>query len=382
MPGNLHIALVANYRPDGQYSMLRFADMLEAGLRDRGLTVTRLEPAIVCGGTGPLAKWRGYVDKYLLFPGRLKRDLRQLSAASERLVVHVLDHSNASYLTAATGLPRLINCHDLMAIKSALGLVPQNPTRWSGRVLQRWIFKHLKRAPHIAAISVKTMADLKTLAGMGEERVTHVSLALPYPFEPMDTERANAFNSPLQPPYFLHVGSDAWYKNRPGVLAIFRQLRRTYPEAKLAFVGPPSAELEREIEVQLLGSSVVFIRDITDEKLQALYSRAECLLFPSFDEGFGLPIAEAQACGCPVAITDREPMTEVGGDAAIKLPRAPAKTDERNHWAATCAELIKAGLQQRDSLVADGLENAKRFDLSVMVERAIDLYEQLAEVAP
>ena len=68
-----------------------------------------------------------------------------------------------------------------------------------------------------------------------------------------------------------------------------------------------------------LRDRVIELTNITNEDLRALYSKATALLFPSLREGFGWPIIEAQACGCPVFTSDRVPMTEVGGDAAIYL---------------------------------------------------------------
>ncbi|MEM8549295.1 MAG: glycosyltransferase family 1 protein [Verrucomicrobiota bacterium] len=372
-----HIVLIANYRPDGQYSMLRFADMLERQLIKEGLRVTRLEPKRVFGGKGPLAKWRGYVDKYLLFPGRLRRELKRLANAHSRLVIHLLDHANAPYLKAVREQPCLVTCHDLMAIKSALGLVPRNPTRLSGRILQRWIFKHLKCAPQVCCISQKTQSDLLTLSGLPDVRTYVIPVGLPFPFQPAPRREAKKLIAPLDGPYALHVGSDAWYKNRLGVLDIYLKLRRRRPDLKLAFVGPESAELGLVIKENMLGSSVVFIHDITDQKLQALYSLAEYLIFPSYDEGFGWPIAEAQACGTPAMITDRPPMTEVGGEAAIRLPAAPTASDKREAWAEQCANVIEGAMKDRDSLSEKGLKNIERFAPERMAESYREIYQEI-----
>ncbi|MEM9226650.1 MAG: glycosyltransferase family 1 protein [Verrucomicrobiota bacterium] len=372
-----HIVLISNYRPDGQYSMLRFAEMLEVHLRKAGASVTRLEPLRVFGGKGPLAKWRGYLDKYLLFPGRLKRELKRLSQTHGEMIVHITDHSNAPYHKAAKGHTCLITCHDLMAIKSALGLVPQNRTRLSGRILQRWILKHLKNATHVCCLSEKTRSDLITLTKVTEADVEVIPAGLPYPFEPTPSQEAKGLINPLTAPYVLHVGSDAWYKNRLGVLEIFLKLRKQRPELKLAFVGPESTDLKQVITEQILGASVVFVSDITDEKLQALYSLADCLIFPSHDEGFGWPIAEAQACGTPAMITDRPPMTEVGGEAAVRLPTTPSMQDKRESWAERCAVIIVESLKNRDSLSAAGIKNVMQFEPAQMAERYLKMYQKI-----
>jgi glycosyltransferase involved in cell wall biosynthesis len=379
MSTKLHLALIANYRPDGQASMLRFADMLEEGLRARGQTVTRLEPGKILGGSGPAAKWRGYADKFLLAPGKLKRQLRALAASGDTVVAHICDHSNAPYLPLTLGLPTVITCHDVMAIKSGLGLVPQNPTRLTGRLLQNWILRRLKDAPHAACVSVKTRHDLQTLTGLPDERLTVIPNGLPYPFHPFPVDEPPALPGGIEPPYFLHVGSDAWYKNRTGAFALYRALLPSLPTAQMVFVGPHSPGLAGDIRMHHLGPRTRFLTGVSNEQLNALYARAECLLFPSWEEGFGWPIAEAQASGCPVAIPEREPMSEVGGDAAIRLPAAPLQPDRTDKWARQCAARIGEALSQRESFVAAGLANVRRFAPTHMIDHYLELYRHLVE---
>ena len=87
----MKISLVGNYLPDNQQSMQRFALMLEEGLRARGQEVELLRPTprFGRGGNDFVSKWAAYIDKYVLFPGALRRAV----AGSD--VVHICDHSNA-----------------------------------------------------------------------------------------------------------------------------------------------------------------------------------------------------------------------------------------------------------------------------------------------
>src|SRR6185503_1919279 len=134
----MRILLVGNYALDNQASMLRYADMLCRGLGQRGHTVELMQPPPVLGHlfkTPLVRKWLGYVDKYILFPFRLR------SRAREFDLVHVCDHSNSMYLTHAGSRPASITCHDLLAIGSAMGKYPEQKIAVSGRVQQRWILK-------------------------------------------------------------------------------------------------------------------------------------------------------------------------------------------------------------------------------------------------
>ena len=115
---------------------------------------------------------------------------------------------------------------------------------------------------------------------------------------------------------------------------------------------------------------VVEISDAPSELLEALYNCATALLFPSTFEGFGWPIAEAHACGCPVICVDREPMVEVAGEAALAHP-----VEDEPGFAADLLRLTNPDERARWS--AKVLENAKRFSTARMISEYIALYRSL-----
>ena len=100
---------------------------------------------------------------------------------------------------------------------------------------------------------------------------------------------------------------------------------------------------------------------------------ARVLLFPSIEEGFGWPLAEAQASGCPVITTDAAPMREVGADAALYV----ARRDSSKQWAENSADVLEAALNltsdERHALIRRGFGNVERFRL----ESALDQYEKI-----
>src|ERR1700761_9372503 len=157
----MKVLLVSNYELDAQQSMLRYAEWLRGSLEERGHEMEIISPAVVVGGLvskrNPLSKWLGYIDKFVLFPRRLR------SKATRFDLVHVCDHSNSPYLKSAGSTPHIITVHDLLAIRSALGDFPQNPTRRTGRWLQRWILNGLGQASHLISVSGKTREDLQGL---------------------------------------------------------------------------------------------------------------------------------------------------------------------------------------------------------------------------
>ena len=175
--------------------------------------------------------------------------------------------------------------------------------------------------------------------------------------------------------YILHVGGNLWYKNRLGVVEIYSTWRKEFNDpVPLLLVGNlPSPELELAIENSDYKDTIFSINTITDEYINAVYSGALVLLFPSIAEGFGWPIAEAMASGCPVITTGEAPMNEVGGDAALYLPAMPLIDSEKEIWLSKAAKqlnkLINLTGEERAVLMELGLKNARRFDTNSAITK-------------
>jgi glycosyltransferase involved in cell wall biosynthesis len=369
----MRILLVANYRNDGQESMQRYAALLAKGLRDRSHSVLVARPAALAGrlrrsATG-VGKWLGYIDKLAIFPGQLR------AAASQADVVHICDHSNSFYVGAMGTKPHIITCHDLLEVMSSLGSIKGRRPKWTGRRLQRMILNGLRRSQHIACVSNATRRDLLALGGIEQEDTSVIPSALNYPYSPMHPiaagSRLHSLGIDEGKPYILHVGGNQWYKNRIGALRIFRELKARVPALSLVMAGKPwTPEMRRYVTEFGLGTAVHERVAVSEEHLRALYSRAELLLFPSIAEGFGWPVLEAQACGCPVATSNREPLTEVSGGAAIYFdPADPGGA----------AALIASGMCRLRELREMGLRNATQFTLAKMIDGYLQVYAELAQ---
>ncbi len=375
MPGDrLRILLIANFKPDEQESMQRFCELMSRGLANEGETVGTLaaEPFFVrlVRGTGSLHKWLGYLDKFVVFPLVLARHAKDWD------VVHICDHSNGMYTRFLGGRPNVVTCHDLMAVRSALGEVAENPTGWSGRLLQASILRGLRRAQVVACASEQTRRDVLRVAARRREVTPCVLNGLNYPYTPMDRGDATGRIDGLLPdasrPFLLHVGGNQWYKNRSGVLEIFAGIRSRKESRmlRMVMVGKPfTTEMRTFIQSRGLGGDVVELTALPNEDLRALYSLAEGLLFPSLEEGFGWPILEAQACGCPVFTSNRPPMTEVGGNAAVYFDPSDCRA---------AVEAVVLGLERRQQLSVRGVENARRFQVGEMLQAYRKMYRGLA----
>ena len=370
------VLLIGNYSADQQQSMQRFHTMMLQGLNAAGIDAELIRPQPFLGkfrAAGRfIAKWLGYIDKYVFFPFQLRK---KLSAHPE--VVHICDHSNAVYAKRCVGARVLVTCHDLLAVRGGLGEQTDSPPSLTGRILQRWILSGLRRAHALVCVSQATARDAERLVDRtnGRPQISVVRLGLNYPYGKLEPEVARArlarvAGVDLDLPFVLHVGSNARRKNREGVLRIFSRCREKW-NGQLIFagdlLGPPLRSLASALGIS---DRVIQVENPADEILEALYNCALALLYPSRFEGFGWPIIEAQACGCPVVCSNAGPLPEAAGDAGLFHD-----VDDEAGFATDLLRL--ANETERKDWSERSLRNAKRFSSDQMIAQYIDIYRQL-----
>ncbi len=370
-------------------SMPLFAKMLEAGFVARGHLVERWSPqALVYKWfrRSSLAKWAGYIDQYFIFPFQVRSKLRSISA--DTLFVFC-DQALGPWIPLVEQRLHVVHVHDLLALRSALGDIPENTTSFSGRVYQRYIRRGFTRAKHFIAISQKTRADLCTFAGVEGARCTVVYNGLNFPYTRVSNPVALAVLRQAGLPasgegMVLHVGGAQWYKNLAGIINIYSHYASSVPKPlALWCIGPPpTAVIQRAIKKIPANGEVYFFNKISCDVLQAAYSLASATLFPSLEEGFGWPIIESLACGCPVITTALAPMTEVGGQLATYLPRLMLG-DDADLWAAQGAEslqgLLARGMDERQQYEEAAQKWATQFNADRAIEAYLLVYRRIVE---
>ena len=394
----MNLVLLAHPTFLGLTSQDRFATMLADGLAARGVTVTLRRPAAllrrwwpVPGAGGVLARLAGYVDQYLLFPPVLAVQ----AAADPPDTLYVLcDQALGPWLPLLAHRPHVVHCHDFIALRSTLGEWPGRQPKAGGRLLQHAIRRGLRGARHAVSVSRATQADLHHVGGVHP----FTSEVVPNPVAPAFTRlSANEAWARLQAvglarvsePPLLVLASSAWYKNVSGALAIYA----AYAAARHA-AGQPVAPLWLRTPASLAaafvnvplppGAELRWLPPLDDATLAALYSVAGALLFPSHAEGFGWPLAEAQACGCAVLATDAAPMNEVAGAHAHLLPLLSPSADAgtREAWASACGQQLALVLADpatfSDSAIAERRQSARRFDAETVFDAYLAVYRRVA----
>ena len=369
------VILIGNYTKDNQESMERFADMLSFGILKDGCIVEIWRPKVIFGrffesiskGIG-MGKWLGYIDKWVIFPTILKYRLIRHKSIYKQAHFHICDHSNAPYLPFLPQERCSITCHDVLAIRGAMGFADAYcEASRLGIYLQQWILKNLLKAKKIAAVSSYTLRQLKELAEINNKPGKNwlvIPNAFNAEFNQMSPEVCQQILSKqgLCPKdrFILHVGSELKRKNRQLLLQMVANLGTDW-DGKIYFAGKGlDRDLENMADNLKLKQRVVSIIKPSHDLLLALYSSCEVFVFPSLSEGFGWPIIEAQACGAPVITSNYDPMTEVSGRAAMFAdPNKPEDFAE--------AFLTLKDENKRNWLVHEGFANVKRYELETVI---------------
>lgn len=368
----MKVLLVGPYAADGQYSIPAFVTTLKDGLRRQNVEADVCAPMETKTGRAMrplLGRRTAFLDKFLLFP----RELRTKSRAYD--CIHIAEHGYALYAKHLRNKPHVVTCHDLIVAKAARGEIENWPLSGMAIKYQKAILEGLREAQHVVAVSELTQRDLFRLTSRPPETTSLIYNGFYRQLSAMDTSTAQAIASklgvPIGQPWILHVGGNQPNKNKPGVVIIFAELIKMHRFNNLHLVlagSPPTEELQSIISSHLPKDRVHSVERPSDHDLIALYTLASALLFPSLYEGFGLPIIEAQACGTPVITSNRQPMTEAGGEAAIYVnPEDPA----------SAAKKIDEQWTHLNDYANKGLVNIERFDSAIMCRRYLEVYQKV-----
>ncbi|MFA0762044.1 MAG: hypothetical protein HZLCBSQH_002157 [Candidatus Fervidibacterota bacterium] len=242
----------------------------------------------------------------------------------------------------------------------------------SRRFIVKGVLPSLKfRTDHYLAISEATKQDLMRQLGVPSERI---SVVLPYAearWSPRpDAKEAVRHLYGLEGEFLLFVGVAKPNKNIGRLLEAFAKVRRKHPEAQLVVVGfilPFWEETRRLLRAE---AGVRWLQYVPDEHLAFLYSACRGFVSPALNEGFGLPLLEAMACGAPVIAGNTGAQPEVVGDAGILVDPHQTEAIAEAMEALWEDEALRAQLRRRS------LERARLFTPQRTLEQLLSAYER------
>ena len=216
----------------------------------------------------------------------------------------------------------------------------------------------------VIAVSEATKKDTIDFLGIPASKVRVVYEAAPEEFKKASKKEVKEVKRRFEigGNYFLSVATLEPRKNLKRIVEAFSKLQT--PNSKLCLVIVGKSGWEKNLPVS---KNVILTGYVSDWELSALYSDALCLVYPSLYEGFGQPILEAMACGCPVVTSNISSMPEVAGKAAVLVEPLSVES---------IAAGIKKAVKNRDELIEKGFEQVKKFSWEKCARETLGVYEE------
>jgi glycosyltransferase involved in cell wall biosynthesis len=309
--------------------------------------------------------------------GRVMRGLRrevayftvQLPRRARRLRLDAL-HCPAPLAPVRSPVPTIVTVHDILGLDH-----PEWFTRALAVHSRLVLTPVLRRAECVLVPSVHTRDRLVARLGVEPERMRVVPLGVDPQFSPGDPPPGLLHRLRLEGPYLLTVGTLQPRKNVESALRAFERLVAEGADQRLALVGGRGwrddalAELIRRSPA---AERIVVTGRVSDEELVGLYRAADCFVYPSRYEGFGLPPLEAMACGTAVVSSKRTSLPEVVADAALLVD--PDDVDAIEH---ALSEVLSSA-ELRAELVKRGRRRAAEFSWRRCAELTAEAYRTVA----
>ncbi len=240
-----------------------------------------------------------------------------------------------------------------------------------------WFFEYfiktrLKYAMHILTISEFIKQEIIEEFKVPPSMVTAVPLAPDPLFAPCSADIVKKIRIKYNLPksYLLFVSSLEPRKNIDLLIEALQTSNTDIPLVLAGWHGWGDKKWLEKIKETDLKNRIYVIGHVPDDDLKAIYNGAAALVYPSLYEGFGLPIVEAMACGCPVICSNKASMPEVAGDAAILID--PSKSDELAH----AIETVVHDTEIRNNLVKRGFKQAAGFTWDNTARKTLEVFKK------
>jgi glycosyltransferase involved in cell wall biosynthesis len=273
-------------------------------------------------------------------------------------------------------VPVVVSVHDVSYLES-----PEFFSRYRSTQLKITVKRTVEKAAHIMTPSEFSRQAVAKWYGMDPARITVVHNAVDETFRPVSREVAAAWllrHKGVAWPYVLTVGDLQPRKNHIGLIKAFESVMREHPQLthRLVITGKDtwfSSQVRAAAQASSVADRIVFTGFVNDEELHHYYSGCEVFVYPSFYEGFGLPILEAMACGRAVCCSDTSAMPEVADSAALLFD--PSQTDQ----IALAMRDLLIDAQLRARMERLGNQRAALFSWERASRRTLDVYYSVAE---
>lgn len=291
----------------------------------------------------------------------------------ERMIGSIDVVHGPDFVVPPTRAASVVTIHDLSYL-----VTPEHAHPDLRRYLMQAVPRALDRATGVVAVSQTTADDLTRHYDIPPERIAVIPNGVDPLFSPPTPEMIRRVHAQLEVrcPYFIIVGTIEPRKNHTTLLKAFARVHEAFPEASLLIVGRLgwlADPIVAEIDAAARDLPVRIFYQIDDRLLPGLYAGSTALVYPSWYEGFGLPVVEAMGSGAAVITSDHGALAEVAGDAALLAPAG----DPDALAAMMCRVLEDDAL--RADLVRRGQERAAQFTWDAAADAHLAMYRRVVE---
>ena len=370
------LAVLCDYVEEGWPSMDLCAGMLIRALQDapgEGISPVRIQPRFrrrltaLAGARRVPLLWKAdrLLNRLWDYPHEVPGAIRGLD------LFHVADHSYAHLVHVLPAARTGVYCHDLDTFRCLLAPHLERRPAWF-RAMARHILSGLRKASVVFYSTAAVRQQIERARIVPAHRLVAAPLGVAPEFAPEGGAHGATLPRAVRPPYLLHVGSCIPRKRIDVLVEAYAAARATHRQLRLIQVGGTFTDGQREHMARLgVAEGVVQLRGVETATLAELYRRAALVVQPSEAEGFGLPVAEALACGAPVLASDIPVLREVGGAAVAYAPPGDV-TLWREHVTA-----IVGGKREPPS-PERRLQQARRFTWDAHARAVAAAYRRLA----
>ncbi len=224
----------------------------------------------------------------------------------------------------------------------------------------------INKASRIIAISEYTKEQIIKYYNINDQQIDVIH----HGFNMFDADKIDS--SQHTEPYILFVGTRGGYKNFYFILHGLRKILNAF-NLNLICIGPPPTKYEMKyLEFVELNKRVRFISNIDDKQLFTLYKNAKVFIFPSLEEGFGLPILEAMNAKCPILLSNIPIFKEIAGDASLYFnPYDVYDFTEKLKY------VLEANHTSKNELINKGIERLKKYTWHNTAEKTANCYKRI-----
>lgn len=314
-----------------------------------------------------------------------RRSVKDLLAMSREVWRHDLDvfffPAVYSYFPVFNRTKIIVTLHDVIADHNPKLIFPNAKSKFFWKLKQNIA---VRQADLILTVSEYSKSQIKDYFNLSDSRLRIINEAARPVFKilPRDEKMFETLQKFCLKPdekFLLYVGGISPHKNLDRLITAFEQIAKKHSEIKLVLVGDYKDDpffsaypsLKKQVEKLKLEDNVIFTGFIPDEDLAQLYNLAQLLVFPSLEEGFGLPAIEAMSCGTPVAASNCSSLPEVLGEAGRFF-------DPRN--IENMAQVIGRILgeeNERKAMREKGLKRAEQFMWKKAAEDTLAIFNEL-----